>query len=106
MIKVRCISKNHRDTGGYSHGHPVDDYYDELDISQVYDVWCLEVDGGGNTVAYIEAVEGREFPTPYPLSMFDVIENDLPKGWKVILKNGGRNNIAKRVSFSEWAVND
>lgn len=72
-----------------------------LEIGSVYIVFAIEFMRGGIWI-YIE-VASRDFPVPYPIEFFDVVDSNLPADWNC--RTPYRPGTLAIVSFKEWTDN-
>jgi hypothetical protein len=80
----------------------IDGSLDDLVIDQAYIVEALEQRQDGGLWLYIHTVDANDYPYPYPLEYFQILDSSFPDSWtsKGLAKKG-----LFRVSFREW-VND
>lgn len=83
----------------------VQDSLPGLAIGWVYDVVAVEARSGGMWLS-IHAVHNSELPYPYPIEMFEVVDDSIPAGWCISLDKQAPGVLIKRIGFREWARND
>lgn len=80
----------------------VDGALSDLEIGKVYNVLAIEKRDEG-IWAFIHTVEESDYPYPYPIELFEIVDSSLPTGWCLnVEQQKGKSNI-KRISFCEWA---
>lgn len=90
------IGPGHRDWHGY----------DELEVGVEYLVWAVEPQAEGGVWLYLHAVDGHDWPTPYPGRLFEIVDATIPAGWEIDLAHDDGDVKVRRVSFGEWAHDD
>ncbi|MBQ1784247.1 MAG: hypothetical protein II007_15840 [Gammaproteobacteria bacterium] len=76
---------------------------EDLLLGATYKVVAIERWGDGGIRVYLHTVEENDYPYPYPIEMFDVIEPTIPMGWCVSLEQYDCGMYIKRIGFPEWA---
>lgn len=76
-----------------------------LAIGEVYTVFAIEIWEDKGTVVYLDTCKGLDFPHPYHIELFDVVDNTIPADWCIGLKKSVLGVTIKIISFPEW-VND
>jgi hypothetical protein len=77
---------------------------DDLIVGMVYAVVALARWSDGGVRVYLHTVKENDYPFPYPLEMFDVIDTAIPSNWCLrFVSNPGRVEL-DMMSFSEWTA--
>lgn len=95
MIKRRLAESIHRE------GSDEDLVIGSTHAVLAIDRWC---DGGIRV--YLHTVEENDYPYPYPIEMFEVIDSTVPADWCVTFEQQPLGMGIKRISFPEWANDD
>lgn len=78
----------------------------DLVVGNTYAVFAIAQWRDGGIRVYLHTVEESEYPYPYPLEMFSVIDPALPTNWCVSFEQRSFGVAIKRISFPEWANDD
>jgi hypothetical protein len=78
----------------------------DLVVGKSYSVAAIEWWNGGELRVFLHTVEKCDYPYPYPLEMFEVIDSSLPASWCLVFESRPFGMAIKRMSFSEWAEDD
>lgn len=95
MLKSRLMESIHRDGAD-----------DDLAIGSIYDVLALDKWGDGGIRIYLHTVKESDYPYPYPIEMFEVIDATVPTAWCLTFEQQPFGVCLKRISFPEWANDD
>jgi hypothetical protein len=77
----------------------------DLHVGRIYSVVALHESDGGVWLM-LDTVDRSDYPYPYPVEMFDVIDCSLPAGWCINFVQGTDGAVIKRISFREWATDE
>lgn len=72
----------------------------DLELGAEYFVYGIELMRGGIWI-YIE-ISGRDYPFPYPIEFFEVMDSSIPSNWIVAAPYRGMSKAI--ISFEEWAT--
>ncbi len=75
----------------------------DLVIGHIYFVVAIAQWDDGGVRIYLHTIEENNYPYPYPLEMFDVIEPSLPTNWCLSFEQQPLGLVITRISFPEWA---
>lgn len=78
---------------------------DDLVIGQSYAVVALSRWEDGGFRVYLHTVKDNDFPYPYPLEMFKVIEPTIPARWIASFTSESGNIVMDTLGFPEWVGN-
>lgn len=79
---------------------------ENLVVDSIYIVLAVDRWGDGGIRVYLHTVEESDYPYPYPIEMFEVIDSSVPKGWCMVFGQQPLMMGIKRLSFPEWANDD
>jgi hypothetical protein len=105
---VQCITNNFRELPDLSvrnrlaESIHIEGGDEDLVVGKNYEVFALEQwsDGG------IRVVEDSDYPYPFPLEMFSVVDPAFPVDWSVAFEKRSLGLVVKRISYSEWCSDD
>lgn len=78
---------------------------EDLVIGSNYVVLGIDRWSDGGLRVYLHTVEESDYPYPYPIEMFEVVDSTVPTGWCVTFEQQPLGVGIKRIGFPEW-VND
>ena len=79
---------------------------EDLIVGNVYAVVALARWNDGGVRVYLHTVKESDFPYPYPLEMFDVVDPAIPENWNLsFVSLPGRVEV-KMMGFSEWTADN
>jgi hypothetical protein len=110
-MRVRCVTNDLRALHKQSvearlrRSIHLDGTLDDLTIGSVYSVIAVHESDGGIWVM-LHTVDESDYPYPYPVEMFDVIDGSLPAGWCIRFADRPDGAFITRISFREWATDD
>ncbi|MDA3798971.1 MAG: hypothetical protein PF692_07815 [Kiritimatiellae bacterium] len=76
-----------------------------LEIGHIYDVQAIEYHNEEGRF-FIHTFEEDDYPQPYPIEFFKIIEDTIPSGWIITFDTSSEQTTIKRITFSEWANDD
>ncbi len=74
----------------------------DLRIGDSYEVAAVEQRDGGLWI-YVHSVTNREYPYPFPIELFGIIDSTCGDDWRVKFEEGDAGQLIKRLTFPEWA---
>lgn len=111
-MRVRCISNrvdqlNDVDLRGrLEKSINLDGADDSLVIGNIYSVFAMTKWADGGIRIYLHTVEDGDYPYPYPIEMFELVDPVVPLGWCVAIEREPLGDSIGRISFPEWAADD
>ena len=110
-MKVRCIANNLKSLDNIdvqerlSSSIKLDGAIEDIRIEDLYSVYAVFYRKDGGIWIYLNTVPESDYPYPYPIEMFEIVDGSIPSGWAVGFGNDLSGTNFKCISFSEW-VND
>ena len=110
-MEVKCIY-NSLDQLNYQYAKLLtsivqsDGIFTDLEIGKIYDVLALEYQDDIGLVVYIRTVAGTWFPTPYPIGLFKLENNEIMPGWRFAVSYDSGKPLIKIMSFPDWVDTD
>lgn len=110
-MKVRCIANNLRSLDNphikerLSSSIKLDGTIEDIRIGNLYSVYAMSHRKDGGIWIYLNTVPESDYPYPYPMEMFEIVDGSIPSGWAIGFGNDLSGTTFKCISFSEW-VND
>lgn len=110
-MKVICLStsigaRQEAGRGGGRDSSSPSMTFDELDEGATYEVLALEFERQEGWRVFVHSIEGRPFPSPYPLGLFSIADASVPPGWEAAFGTGADGAFLRRLSFATWARDD
>lgn len=75
----------------------------DLIVGKTYPVLAIDKWQDEGIRIYLHTVEESDHPYPYPVEMFEVIDQSIPEGWCIRFEYQQSGLTIKRISFPEWA---
>ncbi len=79
---------------------------DNLTIGENYTVLAIVRWQDGGIRIYLHTVADNDYPYPYPIEMFEVVDASLPSGWTLCFSRCPDGMVVERIGFSEWVKDD
>lgn len=73
----------------------------DLSLGEIYNVLAIEERDEGVWI-FLHTVEESDYPYPYPIELFEVIDNYLNSNWCIKFEMLTNKSFVKILSFSEW----
>lgn len=75
---------------------------DDLSIGKTYPViGVIRWDNGGLWV-YLHTVEEVDYPYPYPLELFEIVNDSLLSNWVISFSSTVEGVVLNQIGFAEW----
>jgi hypothetical protein len=73
-----------------------------LIIGEEYYIFAI-VQSKNSSLWYYIDTDNDDYPRPYPAEFFEIIDNTIPHGWKVVTEKSDHAVRLFYISFAEWA---
>lgn len=80
----------------------IDGELTDLSLGGIYNVLAIEERDKGVWI-FLHTVEESDYPYPYPIELFEVVDNYLNANWCIKFELLSNKSFVKIISFSEWA---
>lgn len=110
-MRVKCVLRDARDLNNKLVEHRLrrsihlDGPIGDLGLGKIYNVVGLQESDGGIWVM-LDTVEKSDYPYPYPIEMFEIIDCSLPGDWCINFVQRSDGAFIKRIGFREWATDE
>lgn len=96
IVRKRLVESIHREGAD-----------EDLTVNAVYAVLAMEQWSDGGIRVYLHTVGESNYPYPYPVEMFEVVDATVTTSWCVtFFEQQSLGMSIKRISFPEWAHDD
>lgn len=79
----------------------IDGELTDLSPGEIYNVLAIEERDKGVWV-FLHTVEESDYPYPYPIELFEVVDNCMNANWCIKFEQLSNKSFVKIISFSEW----